>query len=310
MIRLYMKNNYLSQETEIKLINRFAPFLSAKSFLDVGAEKGAFSLIMLELGLTGVMFEPMPRHLPNLQKITDSHKGASLYNYAITNIDKVQSFNVAVDANGRELDFFHSLQKADAPGIFTHNSSFEVECRSLENLVALGKVPSEIGILKIDTEGNDLNVLRGLGSLRPQLVICEYFAEGLYNGWPEGSPDLIIKYMSDLGYSMFISTKHIGDLEFIGLGTTLYQEKQWGNLFFFREDFYDNAKFAITESLMLNEKNLIEKFNKLNIELEEKEKVIQQLFLKTQGARTKILGKMKDGKRVFLSLFCKVNDEH
>jgi FkbM family methyltransferase len=274
-----MTYNSLSQDTELKLINRLVPFLANNTFVDIGAEKGVFAQTMLELGMSGVLFEPMPKHLSALQELVNNHKNAALYTCAITDIDSKQQFNVATDADGLELDYYHSLQKADAPGIFEHSKSFEVECRSLQSLAGCGEIPLDLGVLKTDTEGNDLNVVRGLGALRPEMVICEYFVPGLYNGWAEGAPQLIIEYMFVLGYTTFLATKRIGDLEFIEIGTTLYQDKQWGNLFFFREDFYQKAKLVIAECLLNNEKEIIEKFNEINAQLVEKEKVIQQLLL-------------------------------
>jgi len=272
-----MTYNSLSQDTEIKLINRLSPFLANKTFVDIGAEKGVFAQTMLELGMNGVLFEPMPKHLPVLQKLVSKYEGATLYNCAVTDIDTKQLFNVATDANGQELDYYHSLQKAEAPGIFSHSKSFEVECRSLQSLAVRSEIPSGLGVLKTDTEGNDLNVLRGLGAIRPEMVICEYFAGGLYNGWAEGVPESIIEYMRGLGYLTFLATKRIGNFEFIGIGTTLYQEKQWGNLFFFREDFYEKAKSVIAELLLSYEEALSGKFNQIQDELEAKEKIIQML---------------------------------
>lgn len=272
----------LSQDTEIKLINRVSQYLTNKSFIDIGAEKGVFASTMLDVGMTGVLFEPMPRHLPLLTDLIAKYKNAQLYTCAITDADTKQRFNVATDSEGRELDYYHSLQKAGAPGVFTHSKSFEVECRSLNSMVKRGEIPSEIGVLKTDTEGNDLNVLRGMGQLRPELIICEYFTQGLYGGWSEGAPELVIEYMRDLGYKIFLATKRIGDLEFIGMGTALYQEKQWGNLFFFRDDFYAKASSAIAQCILENEQELLQKFSKANAELEAKEKVIQELLLQRE----------------------------
>lgn len=277
-----MTYDSLSQDTEIKLIANLAPWLANKNFIDIGAEKGSFAQTMLRLGMSGVLFEPMPKHVPVLKELLSQYAEATLFTCAITAVDTRLQFNVATDVNGQELDYYHSLQKADTPGVFSHSKSFEVECRSLRSLVESCEIPSEIGVLKTDTEGNDLNVLRGLGDLRPEVVVCEYFAPGLYGGWPEGAPELSVEYMNGLGYKTYLATKRIADLEFIGLGMTLYQEKQWGNLFFFRDDFYDRAKNIIAQCIYENEEELISKFNKLNSELEEKEKVIQQLILERQ----------------------------
>lgn len=273
-----MTPDYHSQNTEIVLISRLVNYLANKDFVDVGAEKGAFAVTMLKLGMNGVMFEPMPKHFPALLDLVNQYSNAAFLTCAITDTDATRQFNVATDAGGRELDYFHSLQMADAPGVFSHSKFFQVECRSLQSLVKSGEIPADLGVLKTDTEGNDLNVLRGLGALRPEVVICEYFTQGLYGGWPEGDPQMIIEHMRTLGYREFLATKRMGDLEFVAICMALYREKQWGNLFFFREDFYEKAKGAIAECVLKNEDDLAAKFNKLNAELEAKESVIQHLL--------------------------------
>lgn len=277
-----MAHNYLAQDTEIKLINSLAPYLVNRNFIDVGAEKGEFALTMFEQGLCGILFEPMSRHHAELQQLVSRYADSKMYICAISNVDAKQKFYVATDSDGKELDYYHSLQKGDTPGIFEHSNFFEVECRSLLSLAEHGEIFSDIGILKIDTEGNDLNVLRGMGSLRPEIIICEYFTQGLYAGWPEGGPESIITYMHGLGYHDFLATKRVGRLEFVGLGTAAYQEKQWGNLFFFREDYYAKVQLEIAECILRNEKELQNKFELLVAALEQKEQIIQQLLLETQ----------------------------
>jgi FkbM family methyltransferase len=273
-----MEHNSLSQDTELRLIQMLVPHLTHQNFVDVGAEKGVFASIMLELGLAGILFEPMPKHLTVLQKLVDGYQGnAKLYTCAITAVDGTQQFHVATDASGQELDYYHSLQKAEAPGVFSHSKAFEVECRSLQSLVMEEKLPAAIGVLKTDTEGNDLNVLRGLGTLRPELVICEYFMEGMYSGWNEGFPQQIIEYMHTLGYQNFLITKRVGALEFLELNTRAYHEKQWGNLLFFREDFFLKAKEAIAVFLLENEKKIVNKIQELDKTCAERLDVINLL---------------------------------
>lgn len=286
-----MTSNYLSQNTEIDLLKRLIPFLSNRNFIDVGAENGVFSQSMLELGMSGVLFEPMPRHFTALEMLVKNFVNVKLYTCAITNIDTTQRFNVAMNEAGEELDFFHSLQKADATGIFSHSSSFDVQCRSLESLNKHSEIPLDIGVLKTDTEGNDLNVLRGLGTLRPEVIICEFFTKGLYNGWSEGSPELIIDYMFGIGYRYFLTIKRIGDLEFMGIGMTLYDDKQWGNLFFFRDDFYEKSKLTIAGCILESERELIRKFNECSVDIEEKEKNIN-IFKEAAEERLKLIDRL------------------
>lgn len=278
----------LSQDTEIVLIDRLVCFLNCKYFIDVGAEKGTFSKIMLGHGMAGVVFEPLPKHFAILNDLVKRYPKAALRTCAITNVDTKQFFNVATDDEGRELDYYHSLQKASAPGIFSHNKSFEVECRSLKSLAERGEIAQEIGVLKTDTEGNDLNVLRGLGLLRPEIVVCEYFSPGLYNGWAEGAPELAIEHMHGLGYEKFLATKRIGALEFLGTSPTLFQDKQWGNLLFFRNDFYKKAESTILKAILEKEIDISRQFAKMDFDLREKEKVIQQLLCERQLAAANV----------------------
>lgn len=272
-----MTLSYLSQDTEINIINQLIPYLDNKQFVDIGAEKGSFAHTLLQQGMSGVLFEPMPKHIQLLEDLVREYPDAHLMKCAITDIDSFQTFNVATDAEGNELDYYHSLQKAHADGVFEHSKSFEVECRSIESLVKEHKIPLMLGILKTDTEGNDLKVLRGLGELRPELIVCEYFCDGLYDGWSEGSPEAMIQYMSALGYSSYLAIKRRDNLEFVATGPTLFQDKQWGNLFFFRTDFYQKTQLIIAQCLLQNEKAISEQSILQTNQLAEKENVIQAL---------------------------------
>jgi FkbM family methyltransferase len=85
-----------------------------------------------------------------------------------TKADGERELHIAYDSQGQELDFFHSLERLEGASQFRHSRSMRVECRSLESLVAEGVLPAAVGILKTDTEGHDVGVLRGLGAMRPR----------------------------------------------------------------------------------------------------------------------------------------------
>jgi hypothetical protein len=107
-----MTYNTLSQDTEIRLINRLAPFLTNKAFGDIGAEKGVFAQTMLERGMNGVLFESMTKHLSVLQKLGNRYEGNTRHTCTETDIGIKQFFNVITDADDQELDCCLSLQKA------------------------------------------------------------------------------------------------------------------------------------------------------------------------------------------------------
>ncbi len=248
-------HEYLGQDLEIRLLATLAAFVRERFFVDVGAEKGSFAAALFSFGMQGVMFEPMPRHRDALDALAAAH-GAKAYAYAIDEKDGVRDFFVASGANGEELDYFHSLQRIDAEPRFRHSRRFPVQCRSIESLVAGGTLPPRVGILKTDTEGNDLRVLGGMGALRPELVVCEYFTEGLYTGWEEGRPELAIELLRSRGYSRYLATKRTGEFEYCTASPAGFIPRQWGNLFFLSDELYASAEYAIAQFLRRVETDL------------------------------------------------------
>lgn len=246
-----MASEWLSQDFEIDLLKRLLPFLSRRDFIDIGAERGLFAGVLLGLGLTGIMIEPMPKYLPQLRALQVAHPGTGLLTCAIAHEDAERDFFVATDESGQELDYFHSLVPTEGEKGFTHSKSFRVQCRSVHSLAQQGEVAVEVGILKTDTEGNDLYVLRGLGAMRPEVLVCEYFCPGVYQGWPDGAPGPMVAHMQALGYRHWLATKRVpnSELEFLELNPGAYAKSQWGNLFFFRDDFYEKASGTLSEAI-------------------------------------------------------------
>ena len=268
-------NDALGQSAEIELMCLLVPYLQAKSFVDVGAEKGAIASALFQCGLAGTLFEPLPRHLPALQALARTH-GGNVYPWAVADTDDTRQFHVATDAEGRELDYFHSLERIDGDSRFAHGKSFEVSCRSLASMMAEGLLPNKMGILKIDTEGRDLSVLRGLGALRPELVVCEFFTEGLYDGWREAHPSLAIELMRKLGYTHYLAFKRVEQFEQCTIGPCGFLPRQWGNLVFFSDALFSKVEAVITGHLERAEVALVEKWLAIATDREAKESVIRQ----------------------------------
>jgi FkbM family methyltransferase len=266
----------LGQSAEIELMCLLVPLLRAKSFVDVGAEKGAIANALFQCGLTGTLFEPLPRHLPALQALARVHSG-KVYPWAITDSDDTRQFHVATNADGHELDYFHSLERIHDDARFAHSKSFDVNCRSLASLVAEGLLPNTPGILKIDTEGRDLAVLRGLGAMRPELVVCEFFTEGLYDGWKEAHPSLAIEYLRKLGYARYLAFKRVEGFEQCVVGPCGFLPRQWGNLVFFSDELFSKAEILIVRHLERAEAALVDQWLAISTDREAKESVIRQL---------------------------------
>lgn len=267
----------LGQSAEIELMRVLVPYLHAKSFVDVGAEKGAIASALFQAGLAGTLFEPLPRHLLALQALAHGY-GGTVYPWAVADADDTRQFHVATDAEGRELDYFHSLERIDHDARFAHGKSFDVRCRSLASVMSDGLLPNKLGILKIDTEGRDLSVLRGLGELRPELVVCEFFTEGLYDGWKEAHPALAIELMRKLGYTRYVVYKRVDGFEQCVMGPCGFLPRQWGNLAFVSDALFSKAEAVIVSHLEQAEATLVHQWLSIVTDREAKESVIRALL--------------------------------
>jgi len=271
----------LGQDLEMSLIGAVAPFLRSRTFVDVGAERGGVASALIGFGLRGVLFEPLPRHFAALSRLA-AQTGSSAHSFAIDERDGERDLFVATDAAGNELDYFHSLHRLDEETRFRHSKQLRVTCRSIASLVGEGIVPDPLGVLKTDTEGNDLAVLKGMGSLRPEVVVCEYFTEGLYRGWENARPELAIELMSSLGYRRAVAIKRIDELEYCAASPMGFLPRQWGNLFFFSDALFAAAQGALARFLAGVEARFIGSMQSIAADRVAKEAVIQGLLARNR----------------------------
>lgn len=154
-----------AQDTKFALLDILMNALHEKAFIDVGAEKRVFARFFMEKGLQGVLFEPFPRHHAALQALTEGTT-SRFFPYAIDHEDRTGALHLSYDNDGVLHDHFHSLIPLHDDPPVHHQDNLPVPCRTLGSLQVEGLLGTHVGILKIDTEGNDLNVFRSMGSLR------------------------------------------------------------------------------------------------------------------------------------------------
>ena len=267
----------LAQDFDMELIRILAPHVQERFFIDVGAERGSFDSAMFLCGMRGALVEPMARHREKLVRLAAHHR-SNAYAYAIDATDGERDFFIASGIDGKELDHFHSLDKLEGASQFRHSRSVRVECRSLESLVREGTLPERVGVLKTDTEGHDIGVLSGLGTMRPELVVCEYFTEGLYAGWKNAQPGIAINLMPSNGYSRYLATKRVSEFEYCSASPTGFLPRQWGNLFFLDDALFLTAEAALVAFLEIAERRLISGIQAIAADRIAKEAVIQSLL--------------------------------
>ena len=264
------------QATDISVMLALATHVSRKSFIDVGAEKGSFSRALFEIGFHGVLFEPFPLHLPGLRRLVEGTE-SKVFEFAIDEADHEGTLHIAVDDEGKQKDYFHSLLRVEAHPLIHHSESIAVQCRSLASLAREGLINQEIGVLKTDTEGYDLNVVRGMGHVRAEVLVCEFVTPSLYRTWTGSFPEALIEAAFDRGYEACIAVKRMAGHEFVVFDPYGFIDGQWGNLVFTSRELLDRARAEIRRIAYESEKSLATSMAQETESLEAKEAVIREL---------------------------------
>jgi len=264
------------QDTEFALLEAIIPFVREKTFLDIGAEKGSFSSHMFDHGFHGVLFEPFPGHRQPLESLVSGGAGR-FYPYAIDQVDHAAQFFIAVNGDGQDLDYYHSLQSLEGDSRVRHGRSIDVDCKALSTLVDEGVIDGHVGIIKTDTEGNDLNVIRGMGPLTAEVLMCEFFTTGLYAGWQDAQPERLIAAAAEKGFNRFVAVKRRADSELVSISPTIFVSREWGNLIFMTDEIYCQAEKGIQQVMRAKEEALFAEIEVLRQACDERLALVNEL---------------------------------
>lgn len=184
---------------EARLLGNVAQFAQRPVLLDVGAYQGKFARRFLNLQPAAfreaVLFEPNPENFAKLQ--TD-----------FSSDHRVRLEPVGCDTQAGTHEFFcrgetytgSLLPYADAERNGTGTKQ-TVQLIALDEFLAMHGLRDRIGLLKIDTQGNDLRVLQGavetLRASRPWLVV-ELIYTPLYVG--QASPSALGVWLAGQNY--------------------------------------------------------------------------------------------------------------
>ncbi len=140
--------------------NRLVQNKKQLTVFDVGANTGGYVQLLLKVfGNDEIKincFEPSKKSFETLKKNYSSHSRVSVYNWGLGNkketlkLYKTEKFSELSSVFQRRLDHFNLEMKGVE----------EIEIDTIDNFCSENK-KVEIGFLKIDVEGNELNVLKG-----------------------------------------------------------------------------------------------------------------------------------------------------
>ena len=236
----------LDDNPEFLLMAHLVNFFPKPIAFDVGANEGALSKVLLDAGFEVYAFEPYApaarKLLDRLGKRTDLH----LLEMAVGSEDTTLMLHIAeggLETTGEDPSVYNTFRPHHVAKEVTFTSQLEVPVRSLSSLAVKNEIPHDFPLLKIDTEGFDLEVIRGLGQLRPEVVQTEFWGEDfLFVRDQAEATNLvlakqIIEEMRIRGYRWNLLMFRLEGEPAIRFTANLAAapKRSWGNVFFFRE---------------------------------------------------------------------------
>jgi FkbM family methyltransferase len=150
-------------------------------------------------------FEPVNETFKLLKKNVGGLKGVNCYNMAMGSENKIQTIYIQSDSGLNSLnDQFNQLNKSAV--------TQQITVEKLDNFCEANKV-NRIHLLKIDTEGYEMEVLKGAGELIKQKKIDFILAEVGFKDGPDKT-----------NFSLMIDHLHKNGFYFAGL----YENSRWG----------------------------------------------------------------------------------
>lgn len=222
-----------SQETEMEILKRLAPGITSRVMLDVGASTGVFASYFALLGWEVHAFEPCPEVFAKLSINLANMPNARCYPLALTESEGHKTLYIAEHADGTVMDILHSLAPYKPRPDFRWGGSTEVACTRLDSACATLGIAECPGILKIDTAGSELQVLKGLGEVRPEVIMAEFWEDTHPFGKCPSPPHLMLELLHEHGYrDYFFITRNRGE-ELVQINTCYLRPGDWGNIIAF-----------------------------------------------------------------------------
>jgi len=146
--------------------------------VDVGANDGFYgsnSFPFVARGWRSILVEPHPKVFAKLQKLHRGKTHVTCLNLACSNVKGTLPLHVGSDGEAPS-----NSTLSDAPDLLQVRTTdtLLVKVETLNDVLAEQKFPADIGLLSVDVEGMDYEVLLGLdfSRWRPRLIITEDYA--------------------------------------------------------------------------------------------------------------------------------------
>jgi len=234
-------DEYAVLNPEISLLQYISSYVDHRTVVDVGAHVGDVAERLLDCGCQVFAFEPFPASFATLQHRLGGRANFTAAPVAIGAADGEGQLNiaaVATDTEGLDPSLFHSLVDHPLGTSVGFTETLPVQIRSLASLRQTGEIPGQIGLLKIDTEGADIEVINGLGEPDVPVVMTEYWdSHHAFGTGTRGHLGPTVELMRSMGYAWHVVIYHIDEDDSISyyFNSAHTFPGSWGNAIFFKE---------------------------------------------------------------------------
>lgn len=165
---------------------RFLPAGAPITLIDVGASSGQFTAAIAgHCGVrNAVLAEPLPERCRELRAKFDDARFA-IHQCAVSNIAGITQMDILnFDYSSSLLSVIPTVGGAGTRLDLTVKERITVPTRTLDDLVAESGVSGAIDLLKIDTQGTELDVLKGAHRVLPRvrMIWTEVSFRAMYEG--------------------------------------------------------------------------------------------------------------------------------
>jgi FkbM family methyltransferase len=241
-VPMIVRQSYF-QGVEVGLMNHLYSFLPNNLALDIGANVGDISNYLLETGYEVYAFEPFPPIFDKLKARFENNPHFHGYPLAIGSVDENRELFIVSDQTFPKIyqdsTLYNSLVQHSLCQGLVFTDSVNVNVKSLESLHQSSEIPTNISLVKIDTEGFDEEVLIGMGNYRYPVVMAEFWDAAIpfAESGTKNQLQNMVKTMKSKGYGWHIAMYRIwGNTEASYYCNHPYPiENSWGNVFFFQD---------------------------------------------------------------------------
>ena len=233
-------DEFSAHNPEVSLLQYISSYIDNRAVVDVGAHVGDVAERLLDCGCQIYAFEPFPTSFAALQDRLGGRAGFTASPVANGAADGEGQLKIASANEGEGLDasLFHSLVDHPLGTSVRFADALPVQIRSLASLRQTGEIPSQIGLLKIDTEGADIEVIKGLGEPDIPVVMTEFWdSNHAFGAGTHGHLGPTVELMRSMGYPWHVVIYHVDEDDSISYYFNYAQTfpGSWGNAIFFKE---------------------------------------------------------------------------